>query len=950
MAQKPNCPKGCGMKMVPSCNGNGANNDGGKKAKCSKCDVVTAYPREIFGCWRCFYYLCDECYPARQQELEDQYAKQQLEEQKEKTEAASKVAAEARAKASAAKEREEKAKRETAEVLQRTKAAEAEIEMKKKKLNAKLKKEEHEREEQAKEAARAYEKEKQEALKKDRDEKVKFFETKLNAAKTEKTNIDTKRKEAEKQTKALTMKEAEQEQKLKDFPALLKIKKEELNFKCGLEDAKKTMQKGEDEIRSAIEKTGQQYANVGKFLALAAKMSSATMDTTAKSNTLEAQISTFGTLITRECRTNLSITAYSEKHAECLLALLPGFEAEGFDSMASMKCASDEEFDEILAIAEKIAKANQLKQQQAAIEQKEAERVKKEFKAMQMKAIEQKTTEQNSTDENQSENKEPDGDQKEKPTETESKQLTVNRRPQDDSSDEEEEKEEPEEKSAEDLMKEYGLHKKYWAKFVEEGWDEAEYWKEMTDADLKELGVRGGFKAKFKAMVAKEAPVEEEPESALTVLQKRKLHDICRKWDSWQDLETEMEVAAKKALGGISKCLSPFFSNIHGGIMQSQTLIGGFRSELSGPQMKAIKASMPSADAVQYDEAELSERDAWKKGSQCEVYSKSSLCWLPAEIKSIDEEKAQESGEKLEWLVLENVKGGTVRLGRGSQFVRPSEARDADLTVSDLCIQGQTATLIGASLVAIKVTDMMAKIFDEDTTTLRAKTVATGVEDCCVGIIQSQATIRQALLMVEQIRALKPAHLEGTAAALWECMDEGAKSIMSNALEMTKVAAQYFGFFLKFKSSFQYYQSNAEASLTISTQYLAEDCKKFAAFNRDFTRTVQMLNSDAMRVITACVERGIGIENFQTAQKDREKNKEAYLSVKAKYDQQLADWKLKHGSDALTAVKIQYASERAEQEAAIKLLKADDIRCAALITDLNLQIKTIKSEKLPEQN
>merc|ERR1712087_160389 len=299
--------------------------------------------------------------------------------------------------------------------------------------------------------------------------------------------------------------------------------------------------------------------------------------------------------------------------------------------------------------------------------------------------------------------------------------------------------------------------------------------------------------------------------------------------------------------------------------------------------MKAIEAAntQPSDEKADFDEDEQKARAAWQLGSEVEVYSKAKQQWCPGIIDQIDSAEDAEEKDGEEWLTVA-YEGAQKRVGRLSQWVRspligsdvPEEVREeVNPTAKDLQIAAQSEALTNASIVAINVTDSMKKQFEANPTALRALTVASGVQDCCMGIIRGQSALRRSLLMVEEIRDMKPADLTDSSKALWECMDTGAISIMKTALKMTQVTAKYFGFFMKFRQSFQYYLGNAQRPMLISCEYLMQDCAAFSQFNAEFTKFVAELNEKAVKVITECVQTGIGIQNFETAQREREQNK-----------------------------------------------------------------------------
>merc|ERR1711997_742661 len=152
----------------------------------------------------------------------------------------------------------------------------------------------------------------------------------------------------------------------------------------------------------------------------------------------------------------------------------------------------------------------------------------------------------------------------------------------------------------------------------------------------------------------------------------------------------------------------------------------------------------------------------------------------------------------------------------------------------------------------------MMEQFDENIITTRALTVATGVEDCCMQIIKSQGTIRQSVLLAQEILKLRPAHMSDEAKVLWKAVDDGIVRILKTALDMVRVSSQYFGFFLRFKQSFQFYQSNEDKSLMVSLRDLKKDVREFAAFQENFSKTVEALTDETMNCIRECVKTSVG--------------------------------------------------------------------------------------------
>jgi len=761
---------------------------------------------------------------------------------------------------------------------------------------------EHKRKLEAEKAQQAYEKEMKEMAQKDRKERLEYFNAKKDSVvdKLDRVNEELKtimgqNEAAIKQSEVISKQIAEDEELQKQ--AMADCDKE-------LDIVRQKMQKGEDEIAAAIAKTGQTESNVGKFLVLAAQMSKATMATTAKSNKLEAQLTTFGELVTRETRSKLAISTYFEEH-ECLKPFVPALKAGGFGNMDSLKCATDEEFQEIVNILD--AAAVDLQNRIDAAEQS-------------------------------------NDDQK-----TEQKAIAAP-----------EPEPEPETEDPEAMLKKYKLGK-FWETLEDEGWDDPESWPDLTDDDLLEMGFKKGNINKFRKMLKKESPDDDAPASNLTALQMRLMKRICRNPESWQELEQAREAAARDSLSVLSDLLGDFFLRIDGGMKEAEQYleIGGAGAQLSAPQMKAIEAAnaQPSDEKVDFDEREQNARSEWQLGSEVEVYSKVKQCWRPGIIDKIDAAEDAEEKDGEEWMTVVydagDGEGRQKRVGRLSQWVRPpligsdvdaKVREDVKPTEKDLQIATQSEALTNASIVAINVTDSMKDKFEANPTALRALTVATGVQDCCMGIIKGQSALRRSLLMVEEIRSMKPADLTEKAAELWGCMDKGSISIMKTALKMTQVTAKFFGFFMKFRQSFQFYLANSERPMVIACEYLIQDCQAFSKFNKEFTTFVAELNEKAVNVITECVEKGIGIENFETAQREREQNKELFLAAQQKYDAKLAEWRMK--LDKKHAQRIELEADKVQYAFKLEVLEEDQKVAEAHKVDLEKQIREIEKQKV----
>ena len=73
-------------------------------------------------------------------------------------------------------------------------------------------------------------------------------------------------------------------------------------------------------------------------------------------------------------------------------------------------------------------------------------------------------------------------------------------------------------------------------------------------------------------MLNKEAP-DEAQASALTALQLRLIKSICRKPETWEELEQAREAAARDSLSVLSGLLAEFFLRVDGGMKQAEQVL-----------------------------------------------------------------------------------------------------------------------------------------------------------------------------------------------------------------------------------------------------------------------------------------------------------------------------------------------------------------------------------------
>jgi len=303
-------------------------------------------------------------------------------------------------------------------------------------------------------------------------------------------------------------------------------------------------------------------------------------------------------------------------------------------------------------------------------------------------------------------------------------------------------------------------------------------------------------------------------------------------------------------------------------------------------------------------------RKEWQKGSKVEIFSKSDNKWCKGEIISIVED------DEGEWLNVRYGANMSKQVGRFSEIVRPAlNANDKTMAIALNC-----RALRDAAIVKINVTDSMMTRFNANAVTLRALTIALGVEDCCMQIIKSQGTIRQSYFLAHELLDMKPSKISEKGKELWDAVDDGIVRIFKNAIEMDKAAAQYFGFFVRFRNSFLRFDSNKDKSLTVSLRDLNRDCRQFGEFKKEFDAKVKMLSDEALRVIQKCVRNVSGAGKFEDARITREKALKAWLDKKAIYDQRALD--LDEEFDKVQIEKINIAAEKARLKCVCDMMSA----------------------------
>jgi len=844
---------------------------------------------------------------------------------------------------------------------------EAERQMRLKKFDAEQKKKEAERKAEEEQRQRAHEK------------AVKDFQLKQQGDKTASLQKQIEDHDAAIETATAQMEKEDEiigqsDESLKSLDLKVQNYNEyrarELNktaIKVDLKTKKDKFHANDDEIKAAINKTGQTESNVGKFLELTHGLLGATMKTAMDTNKMGSQISTFNELIQRECADTLTIKQLALRY-EHLKRFVPLFAAKGTRNVRSLECHSEKAFEGIVSML-KEATARKREEDAAKKREEEAsamlEKIRREWTMGSECEVFPKSQGQWLGGQIMSVDKREDGEWLE--VQYDGGKMEIQResewiRPcaaakgdenQLEAAEEAdaETKEEAQEVSAEALLAKWKLSK-FWEKMEEDGWDEPQDWPEMTKEDLAEIGIKGGNLKKWQRGIKSlgGGAEEEDGDDLLSEQEMNMLRRICFKPETWQKFEDAQEMAARSGLKSTSPLLSEFFERIYGGIKRSDKFLE-LAKAMNSEQSKAIEmankqpppkaltlgdplveepdddeddaktqpdAAVGGDDEVKDDPADLEPvveepaddkakvledkiRMEWMVGSQCEVFSESQQNWCGAKIVAVRMDEGDE------WMMVE-YDGGKKEIQRGSNWLRPSvDAQDEN---NKLVLHSQA--LKEAALAEMDITEKMMTKFTESAQTKRALTVALGVEDCCKQVIMSQSTIRQSVLLSMAILDLKPSNMTKEAQALWDAVDTGVTRLMRSAITMAKASCDFFGYFLRFKSSFQYYESNIDAPLLVSLQFLHKDVNEFSSFQAKFMEQVNSLNDEAMQCINNCVKQQGGAAAFEAARKARERNQNEYLMAKAVYDGKEVELDMEF--DKLQAERVGVCAEKARAQ------------------------------------
>ena len=160
--------------------------------------------------------------------------------------------------------------------------------------------------------------------------------------------------------------------------------------------------------------------------------------------------------------------------------------------------------------------------------------------------------------------------------------------------------------------------------------------------------------------------------------------------------------------------------------------------------------------------------------------------------------------------------------------------------------------------------------------------------------------------------------MSAEARKLWKAVDDGIVRIIKSALHMVRASSQYFGFFLRFKQSFQFYRCNADKSSLVSLQHLHKDVGEFTSFQQNFSKTVKELSDEAMNCIRQCVTTSVGASNFEKFRNSREASLKIWLDKKKIFDKKAMD--LDHELDQKQKEMINICAEKARLEYKARML------------------------------
>jgi len=656
-----------------------------------------------------------------------------------------------------------------------------------------------------------------------------------------------------------------------------------------MESAHAEWKRSDDEIVAAINKTGQDENSVGRFLKLTHALIGQTTATQANANKLDAELHTFQTIIKRECQDKLTTETYFEEVN--LDRFVPILGKGGYNECRKLICKDEEEFERDIFnyIEEAVDKEIDEWQKRHPNEQDPFESFLKHYRISKFKRA----------------------------------------------------------------LKESGLES---LQDINE---------DLEDEDINQLielaNIKGLFVKRLKRAINDVKTGKYQPEdkreakdnddekknnddddkpSEVSGLEKRELRKICLEPDTWQPYEKEKADLTKSALLQMSPILAAFFDRMHIAVKQAQELLdmpkGNDDDMLNDKQIEAMNILMDNVKAIKAPDmeekvedeeeeednkapdididmddptqlADYEQRKAWKEASKVQVCSKTQNKWYNGKIIKITND------EEGEWLTIEYMTDKDKRTKQVDRF--GGDIRDP--------IMMECRAIESAIKVDLDIVRLFRAEFEVSKTTKRALPIATGVEHSVRAILLCQSQIRESVRLAGAILNLKPANLNDISKPLWDAVDDGVIQILTSALEMYKISAQYFGFFLRFNSSFQRFISmndeNKDVTLFNSLEYIKQDIKEFSKFKIKFNKRVSELSDRATKVIANCVKRHIGAELFERARICREQSKEKYLEKKDIYDKkslkledELETLCMKRANDRAICSKLQYQQKALE--------------------------------------
>eukprot|EP01083_Nonionella_stella_P106191 306038_1 len=745
---------------------------------------------------------------------------------------------------------------------------------------------------------------------KDKKAQVKYWrqekkdaEAAFQACATAGTNIVKELKTAEREV--FNTKKEVDKQEADSKAALAVIKRE-------VEAAQAAYKENHDKIRAAIDKTNVGEGSIPQFLNLInSGLIVGTLNDTAKREELNAKLAAFGELIARRVQTTMLLDTY---FIDGMAPLIPFLNEEQYKTMDSILCDDEKEFNEIVVIIEKgIANTNAENKayNEGLAAKKEEEKVKRTKLLADAEPIAKKIAElQQQIDEVNVKKAaspppptSPPANPKDEDFDKELRVLTEKINPlKAKKRDFEQEIKDIDEflesgprkdlKPIRTKQKKGGplfqkLKKLCMRDFAEsdKGWS-GKLKAAGTDPD-DEVPLSKYFKGKMakwaEYLVAEDYETmdlilcdeDDEFEAIVDIIEAgiandggkpmkrgtsgsktrvmKDLESFCMRnqakegWIKDQDVK---KVQVTRQLSEVSPLLGDFFGAVDEAVTQGRKMLE-FSSDYNQEQKLAIKEKEKNEKELQRLKAITAPKTDDDSKSSGVVESFDAEC----------ENTVAKTGEDLE---------------PGDKLDQLKVARD------------DSDTMVVAAIVKLHVVESLRPKFANSLlpdTMKTGYTLATDVEHCSLQIFQSHGAIRKSVLMAQQLLEFKPAAPGPKSAPFWEVIVIGIDNIFKNYIQMVKIAAKYFAFFPLFKSGFEHYKSCEEiagkgkaVNLTVATEYLLRDVRKFTEFTSQMQVIVDKLTQDAESVIGDCLKQTAGASEFEKAQKARKVAKKRLLA------------------------------------------------------------------------